>query len=195
MTRSIGVWLFASLLIAPTASAQVARDAIDLSKVVVYNSPNDVASWPITTSITALHMRPRGVAPEGISLVFSAQQTWPDYWPPGWEGPLQYTVWAVVNVNGTWYTSGFIQMWRGRESTGAPILTDFAINWAYDSRWGPMNHYQPSVGERMGFFVTAGNARGVSGVTSVRERSNVVAVNLPANDYGDFTSLSFSRVH
>ena len=92
-----------------------------------------------------------------------------------------------MNVNGHWYTSGFIQMWRDRASTGAPILTDFARNWAYDARWGPMNHYQPHVGELMGFFVSAGDARNWGSVTSVRERSNVVAVNLPANDTGVFT--------
>ena len=169
-----------------SARAQGTIDQMDLSQAAVYNSPNDVASWPVTTAITELHMRPNGVYPSGISLVFSAQQTWPDYLPPGWSGPLQFTVWAVVNVNGQWCTSGFIQMWRGRASTGAPILSDFATNWAYDGRWGPMNHYQPRVGEQMGFFVTAGDARGVGAVTSVRERSNVVVVNLPANDNGDF---------
>ena len=46
-----------------------------------------------------------------------------------------------------------------------------------------MNGYRPSVGEQMGFFVTAGDARNVDGVTSLRERSNVVVVPLPAN-YG-----------
>ncbi len=78
-------------------------------------------------------------------------------------------------------------MWRERPSTGAPILTDFARNWVYDSRWGAMAHYQPQVGEQMGFFVSAGNARGVGTVTSVRERTNVVVVSLPAGDTGDFT--------
>jgi hypothetical protein len=176
----------ALLLVSISAQAQVGIDEMDLSQAAVFNSPGDVASWPVTTAITELHMRPNGVYPTGISLVFSGQQTWPDYLPPGWSGSLQYTVWAVVRVNGQWCTSGFIQMWRGRSSTGAPILSDFAINWAYDARWGPMNHYQPQVGELMGFFVTAGDARGVRGVTSVRERSNVVLVNLPANDTGDF---------
>ena len=40
------------------------------------------------------------------------------------------------------------------------------------------------------FFVTAGNARGMTTVTSVRERSNVVMVNLPANDNGVFRFAS-----
>ena len=99
----------------------------------------------------------------------------------------QYTVWAVVRIGGQWYTSGYIQMWNGRASTGAPLLTDFAMNWAYDGRWGPMMGHQPQVGEQMGFFVTAGNARGDPTVTSFRERSNVVIVNLPANDEGTFS--------
>ncbi len=122
----------------------------------------------------------------GLAIQFSTQQTWPDVVPPGFSGPLEYTVWAVVKINGQWYTSGFIQMWRGRPSTGAPILSNFASNWAYDSRWGPMAGYQPQVGEQMGFFVTAGNARGESGVSSVRERSNVVLIALPAGDSGSF---------
>jgi hypothetical protein len=52
-----------------------------------------------------------------------------------------------------------------------------------------MYGYQPQVGEQMGFFVSAGNARGTTTVTSVRERSNVVLVNLPANDTGVFTNF------
>jgi hypothetical protein len=158
----------------------VAADQMDLHQATVYNSPPDVADWPITTKITRLQtIGCNG----GIALTFSAQNTWPDYTPPGWDGPLQYTVWAVVNVNGRWNMSGFIQFWKGRDNTGAPILPlscGFPVNWAYDGRWGPMNGYRPSVGERMGFFVTAGDARNQGGVTSLRERSNVVVVDLPS---------------
>ena len=67
-------------------------------------------------------------------------------------------------------------MWRGRAGTGAPILSDFARNWAYDARWGPMMGHQPFAGEQMGFFVSSGNARGEAGVTARRERSNVVII-------------------
>src|SRR4029077_21089862 len=98
----------------------------------------------------------------------------------------EYTVWAVVNINGQWYTSGFIQMWRGRARTGAVILADVAGNGAYDARWGRMAGYQPHAGELMGFFVSAGNARNWTAVTSVRERSNVVVVPLPGGDNGSF---------
>jgi hypothetical protein len=165
----------------PTPGGPAPNDAIDLGQARVYNSPPDVASWPATAKITRIDM-----GSSGLSIQFSTQGTWPDVVPPGFGGPLQYTVWAVVKINGQWYTSGFIQMWRGRPGTGAPILSDFGRNWAYDSRWGPMAGYQPQPGEQMGFFVTAGNARGESGVSSVRERSNVVLISLPAGDSGSF---------
>ncbi len=181
-----GVFLLLALL-AWTSPAFAQRDMVDISNAVVWNSPQDVASWPATTSITALTMRPSSANEPGLSFTFSAHSTWPDYTPPGWDGPIQYTVWAGVKINGVWNISGIIQMWRERPATGGPILTDFARNWVYDGRWGAMQGYQPSVGEGMIFFLTAGNARGVLEVTSVRERSNVVLVNLPAGDNGDFT--------
>lgn len=175
----------AAVVVPPPGGGGVgnAADMMSLNLAAVYNSPSDVASWAVTTHITRLEMSPGA----GPMLTFSGQQTWPDYLPAGWSGPLQYTVWAVVNVNGQWNTSGFIQMWRDRVGTGAPILAEFALNWAYDFRWGPMAGYHPHAGEQMGFFVTAGNARGEFGVTSVRERSNVVVVPLPAGDSGVFT--------
>jgi hypothetical protein len=196
LMRRIVYASFVLLCLVPSlASAQgrLPADQIDLSQVHVYNSPADVASWPVTTAITQLNMRPTGDPLAGVSLVFSGQQTWPDYWPPGWDGPLQYTVWAVWYAAGQWNAAGIIQMWRSRASTGAPILTDFGKNWIYDSRWGPGWGHYPVVGERMGFFVTAGNARGVYTVTSVRERSNVVMVSLPAGDFANFSFPSTAR--
>jgi hypothetical protein len=197
-----GPWSAAQVFQTPAAAPVVgpapapppaggAPDQIDLSQAAVYNSPRDIASWPATTAIQRIDMSPAF----GLSFVFSAQNTWPDFVPPGWSGGLQYTVWAVVNVGGRWNTSGFIEMWKGREGTGAPIISDFAKNWAYDpGRWGPMAGYQPHAGEQMGFFVSAGDARGYSGVTSVRERSNVVLVTLPAGDTGSFTFSTAARI-
>jgi hypothetical protein len=175
---------------APVPSGPAPGDAINLNLASVYNSPSNIASWPATSTITSLTMS----SSSGLAFRFTTENSWPDVVPPGFSGPLQYTVWAVVNVNGSWNTSGFIQMWRGRGSTGAPILAEFPINWAYDARWGPMNHYQPHAGEQMGFFLSAGNARGESGVSSVKERTNVVLVSLPAGDSGVFSfSSAFIR--
>ncbi len=172
-------------------------DALDFSAAVVYSSPADIATWPITTSLDRLVMRPGSDA--GLSFAFAANQTWPDYTPPGWDGPIQYTVWAGVFVDGRWHIAGFIQMWRTRPSTGAPILSQWR-DWAYDAnRWGPMVDYRPKAGDRMLFFLSAGNARrgsaGAEGdVTSVRERSNAVIVELPAGDAGEFTFDESGRV-
>jgi len=171
----------------PSAPPGTGADQINLSLASVYAAPSDIASWPATGKITRLQMAPRGSPIAGLSFQFTTSNSWPDYVPPGWTGGLQYTVWAVVNISGRWYTSGFIQMWRGRPSTGGPILTDFAKNWAYDSRWGPMKGHQPVPGEEMGFFLSAGSARGETTVTSRRERTNVVLVRLPAGDSGVFT--------
>ncbi|MGE3508022.1 MAG: hypothetical protein AB7N65_03980 [Vicinamibacterales bacterium] len=199
MKRCLPVLL--CVLWSSAAFAQV--DAIDLSAAVVHNSPADVASWAVTTRISQMRMRPEGTANPGLSFTFPANQTWPNYTPPGWDGPIQYTVWAGVRINGVWHVSGIIQMWRERVATGAPLLTrvpscqingvtvfnrtNFACNWVYSSQWGAMMGYDPSPGEAMIFFLTAGNARHVTTVTSVRQRSNVVMVNLPANDNGDWT--------
>jgi hypothetical protein len=88
----------AAVLLAPaTARAQVATDAINLSQAGVYNSPADIASWPVTTAITQITM----AAPTaGLTIEFTKKDSWPDYTPPGWTGSLEYTVWAVVNING-----------------------------------------------------------------------------------------------
>jgi hypothetical protein len=50
-----------------------------------------------------------------------------------------------------------------------------------------MMGYHPHAGEQMGFFVSAGNALGEGGVSSRRERSNVVMVSLPPGDRGSFS--------
>jgi hypothetical protein len=116
-----------------------------LAGAEVFNSPPDVASWSVTTEITRIEMRDSSAGDDaGLSFRFSARDSWPDYTPPGWDGPIQYTVWPVVNVGGRWYTSGIIQMWRDRAATGAPLLTDFAINWVYDGRWGRWKATTPS---------------------------------------------------
>lgn len=155
-----------------------------LDDVIIHGSP-DVRQWKETVKITSLTMRPG--KEEGVSFEFEPRQAWPDYTPPGWDGPIQYTVWPVVKVGGQWHTAGIIQMWRTRPSTGAPLLQQWS-DWCYDrGRWGVMCDYRPQVGDEVGFFLTAGNARGTKEVTSVAERSNIVVVKLPPGDFGSFT--------
>ena len=156
-------------------------DGIDLSQARVYNSPPDVASWPATSRLTRLDLMPSGAHIESTK-----QEAWPDVYPPGWNGPLLYTLWIALKINGQWHTSGCVQYWRGLYENGGPP-SQYAQNWYYDpSRWGPMTGYQPSPGEQVGFFITAGDARN-NGVSLVKERSNVVVVPFPTSSGTKFT--------
>jgi|SRR6185295_2996853 len=162
-------------------------DSIDLNIVTIHNSPNDIAQWNETIKITMLDMDPS----EGWSFYFN--KIVPDNWK--WmtghnDDNYQYTVWPIIKYNGVWNSSGIVQMWQNRISTGPFEMPtwhdDFHINWCYDSRWGDMSLYYPNPGDEFGFFVSAGNARGTDGVTSVRERSNVIKIVLPTNDRGSW---------
>lgn len=166
-------------------------DMVDLRVVTIESSPQDIADWPITRSITGLAMRPSSSKPlDGLAFEFN--EPLPEAWKymiPNPEKPgdnWQYTIWAAAIVDGRAVGAGFIQMWQGRPNSGAPILTDFHTNWAYSARWGALNQYFPKAGDTMAFFVSAGNARDQKDVTSVRERSNVVVVQLPVGDIGVF---------
>lgn len=177
--------LLALLLIAAPTFAQ---DAVDLHSTFIFASPADIADWPVTGYIRQIRIQPSKAPNEGMSFTFDQSDRWPnttDVQPHIGMGGVQYTVWAVVEINGQWYASGYIQMWQGRPNTGSPPLK-FGQDWAYDGRWGPPAGYMPNPGDRMGFFLSAGDARGVGGVTSVRERTNVVVIGLPEGDMGNF---------
>jgi len=171
------------------AKRDVVVDAkpIDLSKAKVLNSPDDVATWAETAKITGFDMDMNGVR-----IDFTKRDgggSWPDV-PFGQPGDsLEYTLWIVIEINGQWYTSGCIQYWRGLDRNGGPP-SGYAANWYYDpNRWGPMTTHQPVVGERVGFFVTAGNARNVTdhSGSQVFERSNVITIPFPADPGANFT--------
>lgn len=174
-------------------------DAVSPGSIIAHSSPSECLGWPADVKINSLAWRPErnefkvGTEIGGLHFEFSPRRLWPDYTPPGWtkggEG-LQYTVWAGFLINGKWHAAGFVQMWRTRYQTGAPILQYFPIHWAYDQRWGELYKYQPKVGEEMILFLTAGNARSGSAeagpITDHNGRSNIIKVKVPANDYGDF---------
>jgi len=153
-------------------------DGLDLhSAVITGGSAADVANWPIAAQITGMDF-----TGNGLRIDFTKKDggnRWPDVVPPGWDGPLQYTVWMVVNIGGRWYTSGGVEYWYGLQYSGGPV-SQFAYNWYYNPQvWGPLANHQPANGEQVGFFVTAGDER-VKDVTRVRERSQVVVLPFPS---------------
>jgi hypothetical protein len=170
----------------PTPPAGAAVDAVPLSSMIVKNSPA-FGNWPITTALRVVDIRANG-----IHVEFSKQSgpgRWPDWTPPGWDGPLQYSLGMALNIGGQWYASSPIEFWYGLDRSGGPP-SQYALNWFYDpGRWAPMTTHQPAVGETIGFFVVAGDARGrVDGHGSpVKERSNVVMVQMPTDAGARYT--------
>ena len=167
----------------PNPGPAAAIDGVSLSSATILNSPRDLARWPITTALTMVDLQSRGVRVE-----FSKKNgpgRWPDITPPGWDGPLQYTLGMMLNVNGQWFASAVVEFWNGLEYSGGPP-SQYALNWFYDpGRWSPMTGHQPAVGEQIGFFVCAGDCRNTTdgSRSPVKERSNVVIVTMP-NDGG-----------
>ena len=164
-------------------------DGLDLhSAIITGGSPQDVANWPITTQITDMDF-----GGNGVHVDFSKRDgpgRWPDVVPPGWDGPLEYTLWMVVNIGGQWYTSGGVEFWNGLDRSGGPP-SQFAYNWYYNPQvWGPLANHQPGNGEQVGFFVTAGDQR-VKDAHIVAERSNVVVMAFPSG--GGYFAFSAGR--
>lgn len=179
------VWVIAFLLCAP--SAVRSQDAFPLATAQIVDAP-DVSGWPQAATITGLHFTGYSTAIE-----FTKQwgnDRWPDVVPPGWTGPLQYTLWLFVKNGDQWVGSGFVQFWYGRNASGDPGQPDvpsrYHLNYYYAPRWRPMDGHGPiRPGEPIGFMVTSGNARDGVGPYGPMERSNVVVV--PATDSGDFS--------
>jgi len=160
------------------------NDAIDFRTVKILQSP-DVHDWPVTAAITQIDFRPND-----FRIDFTKKHgpgRWPDAVTPGWDGPLQYTIWVVMLQQKL--TCGCIQMWHGKEEdqgigVGGPFSKG-AKDWWF--RVNEMAGIQPQAGDRVGFFVAAGDCRLRTEPTSVHERSNIVVVTIPPNDSGVFT--------
>lgn len=170
MRRGVAVVVLLLLPALVRAQAQ-----INPATVHVVNSPN-VLTWPATTRIDRIE-----VTEGGLRVAFDRCDAWPHVTPPGWQGPLTHTLWLFLEIGGEWYASGIIQFWACEQFNGGAIFSDdqIARNWVYDARWSSMVRHQPAPGERIGFMVSAGNARGQDDHV-VRERSDIVEIAMPS---------------
>lgn len=157
---------------------------LDLNQATIYDNAPGIADWPITTTLTLVEFRQ-----EGVYVEFDKKDgagRWPDVTPPGWDGPLQYTLGLAELIDGQWVASAAMQYWYGLDTQGGNVALDqqIAVNWYYDARWGELAGRQPATGEIIGVFVVAGNLRGVldGSQSPVLERSNVVLVPMPGLD-------------
>jgi hypothetical protein len=147
----------------PTPSSP---SGFDMTQATMYDNDPGVPFWPVTTSITSVVFTP------GAMQVDFDRRTGPNMWPESDFG-VQYTLGICLNISNHWDCSGVVQFWTGRDLDASGIPSEFALTWFYNSRWGPMQGYQPKPGEIVGVFVGQGNLRG-NGFSSLKERSNVV---------------------
>ena len=165
-----------------------------LATTTILNAPADVASWPITTTITQVDLHSNGIkfnfnkkgttcATTPLDPTTTSPGSWPDvpYGTAG--GSIEYTFWMIERVNGKWYASADLEFWCGLDRYPA-APSALATGGFYDAgRWGVLANRVPPVGEMVGFMVTQGDSRN-NGFSSLKERSNVVFVPFPADATG-----------
>jgi hypothetical protein len=152
-------------------------DMIDPSLITVVNSPAAL-DWPATATITLLQFGEQGQT----RVEFTKRHgdgKWPDITPPGFTGPIQFTLWLFRKIAGQWFGAGFVEFWESRDGSGKPDDPDvpsvYDKHWFYGTAWTPMQSGGPIVpGEAIGFMVTSGDARMSKGPFGPQERSNNV---------------------
>ena len=170
---------------AASAPSAIAVQPFSLLQATILDSPDNFAFFQETAKITTLVM-----GPTGISVDFTKKNgpdRWPDIYPPGFAGPIQYCLGMAWKIDGHWYASAPIEMWNERPEGGGPP-GEYALNWFYNpARWAPMTFHQPQPGETIGFFVVAGDVRGFNSNQKYQERSNVVLVPMPDGGGATYT--------
>lgn len=152
-----------------------AQDAIDPQSIQVVGGSPDVRQWRVTASISRVTLWP------GNFEATATNEAWPDKIPPGWDGPIQSTLWIVRYSDGQWRSTGSLEFWKGRTQTGSPLSSGLTDWWYYAPEIG-----QPQPGETVGVFFAAGDQRRKD-VRTVEERTNIVTFVVPANDTGSFS--------
>ncbi|MFN7984435.1 MAG: hypothetical protein U0Q11_21535 [Vicinamibacterales bacterium] len=157
-------------------STPAGADGINMNQAVIENSPVDLASWCVGAKITNITF-----LANSFRVEFSRRDggnRWPDFVPPGWGGPLQYTLGMCLQINGRWSCSAVVEFWYQRSLDESAPPWAISRDWFYDGRWGTLAGKQPATGEQVGIFVCAGDCRNktVSDPGSLKERSNIQIV-------------------
>lgn len=147
----------------------------------MWESPTDLAVWPETARITSVEFTGAAMRVDFDRRDPPGGNRWPDQVPPGWDGPIQYSLGMCRNLEGNWHCASIVDFWYGRSLDDTAEPSRFWREWWYDSaRWGPLAIYRPQEGEIVGVFVTAGQTRGRAYTRAtcpgICERSNVAFV-------------------
>jgi hypothetical protein len=174
-----------------------AYQPFDMRQATIYDSPPDLGFWPETARITSVVF-----TPEAFLVDFDRRDganRWRDLdFGDGHGDSLQYTLGMCANLNRQWFCSAAIQFWYGRDLAASTPPSYVARNWFYDSRWGPLNGYQPANGETVGLFAGTGNLRDKSYTQStcpqICERTNVMMVPWHNDDFATYSGGGLSAL-
>jgi hypothetical protein len=155
--------------------------SFDFRSAHIWSSPPDLGSWPETARITSIEFTGASMRVDFDRRDPPDGNRWPDQIPPGFAGPLQYTLGMCRNLEGGWHCSAIVQFWYGRSLDDTAEPSRFWREWWYDgARWGPLATNRPQEGETVGIFVGSGDLRGRGWTREtcpqICERSNVAFV-------------------
>lgn len=141
----------------PTAS--FVSESFNIATAKFWDNPPDAGTWPVSARITSIEFVPN-VAMRVDFDRRDGPNRWPDVIPPGFSGPLQYTLGMCRNINGQWHCSAVVQFWYGRDLNSTAPASRFWREWWYDAaRWGPLADVRPNEGDTVGVFVASGDLR------------------------------------
>jgi hypothetical protein len=160
-------------------------DAFDLSAAIVASGDCPaVAHLPILASMARITLTDVASDGQGFAMDFPGRDTWPGVIPPGWDGPINHTLWIAERIGGTWYVLPIKEALHDYCTLG-PILHPGQIpdNLTYFAQ-PPMFGYQPAPYEQIGFFATTGDTRrmNLQPLTGAG-RTNVVLVPFGPGEY------------
>lgn len=169
MDDARGVWAWflcvaAAVLMAMWAAVAGAQPPTGFRVVA---SPDDVLSWPITSTVTQFRLG-------NGQIVFdhSKRGQWPGV-PISADGTLQEaTLWVCFRIG---YCTGAERFRPGQTTKALGHPNDIGPGWLYASQFGPMQGYIPQENEPVWFFMASGSTR-LDTQTTVRERTNIIQI-------------------
>jgi hypothetical protein len=165
---------FAFLACVLFAAPAFAQDMIDPSTIQIVNAP-DFRGWTVAGRFSEIDAQPDGrvtYVVDGQNCDVTPQRCWPVV--QAQKGPLQFTIWLFLQINGQWVGSAFIEGINSYNITGNYFDT-YARDWYYCCRWNPMTGHVIQEGETIGFMFGGGDNRDSNGPNS-GIRSNIVTI-------------------
>ena len=168
--KTILAFLACLLFAAPT----FAQDMIDPSTIRIVNAP-DFRGWTVAGRFSEIIAQPGKVTfhVDGQSCDRTPHKCWPIV--TSRIGPVQFTIWVFIQVDGQWVGSAFIVGINDYNTTVGDNFGDYARDWYYCCRWNPMTGHVIQEGETIGFMLGGGDQRDSHGPNS-GVRSNIVTI-------------------